>query len=151
MIISSELVVGITQPDGTFEVTEKHHYDDGYIQEISYFTDSSDFLNDVMEARAANINSEIVRRDFALAQANNFEVPITVRSFLDLLPQDTRLTLRALGKVNPLMEDALKYLESGTYVYKNVANTWLSSLVASGVIEQQVYTTIMTNWTTLYG
>ena len=151
MIISTEVLFGVIQPDGTRQITEKHHYDDGYVQEIVYITSSDEFAYDIANTRADKINTELTRRDIALAEANNFEVPITVRSFLDLLPLETRLTLRAIGKINGMMEDALKYLESGTYVYKNVANAWLQNLVSAGVVEQSVYETIMTNWTTLYG
>jgi len=151
MIISSEIIRQTLQLDGRFDVTERHTYDDGTTQDISYLATADLNLQFIATQRAANINAELDRRNREELEALNFEVPIPVRKFLDLVPQADRLALRQLAKTNVAMEDAMAYLNAGQVVFKSRATSWLNVLVASGVMQQSVVDTILADWAVAYG
>ena len=150
-IINSTVIGQVPQVDLRVSVTEQHTYDSGHVQEVNYLADPTLDFQAVADMRAANINAELVRREQALLAAANFAAPITVRDFLGLMPQETRLSLRGLSKTNAVMEDALEYLNAGPEVFKNVAEAWLANLVVSGVISQAVVDGILNEWTVRYG
>lgn len=151
MITFSIISSSIVQADGRLSVTEQHTYDSGYIWEFTYLADADMDLQTVANLRAANINTELERRNREELAALNYEVPIPVRKFFDLVPQSDRLVLRQLAKTNVAMEDALAYLTAGQEVFKSRAVVWLNALVTAGVMQQSTVDTIFTEWDVKYG
>jgi hypothetical protein len=150
MIVSSEIQSQVPQADGRISVTERHTHADGAIQLYDYLAPEDFDLMAVANQRAANINAELARRDAQLLEANNFEAPITVRDFLALIPAADRIALRVLAETTPALQDGLKYLESGTLVYKVVAQQWLNGLATAGIMSQQLVDDIMAGWEANY-
>ncbi len=151
-VVSSSFTVGVPQADGRVYVTELHLFDTGiYSIPREYLAEPDLDFQAIADQRAANMNAEFARREAEFAEAMNFEAPISVRQFLELIPPADRIALRSLAKTNAAMDDALQYLNSGPDVYKPVATAWLQKLVTAGVVQQSVVDGVLTEWAAKYG
>lgn len=144
-ITHSEVVNQIPQIDGRIDVTERHVYESGAIQEFNYLADPLLDFQAIANQRAANINAEIARKEQELLIAANFVPPITVRAFLDKFTEQEQIDLRALAKSNAKLENAMAYLLAGPEVFKNVAQAWLQGLVPT-VFTQARVDALIGNW-----
>lgn len=131
MIISSEIISDIPQIDGRRDVTELHTYSDGATQTINYLADEDLDIQLVAETRALNINAEIDRKERALAEAMNFEVPLDKAEFRDMFISSER---EAIDEFNEnylnlvFLSDAQKRtIRSGLAYYKDAKRIYLSN------------------------
>jgi hypothetical protein len=83
MIVNSVIEEQIPQVDGRIDVTEKHTYDDGATQYISYLASAELDLQLVANLRAENINKQLELKALAEAEAMNFEIPLFKAEFRD--------------------------------------------------------------------
>lgn len=131
MIISSEIISDIPQIDGRRDVTELHTYSDGATQTINYLAASDLDLQLVASQRAININAEIGRKERALAEAMNFEVPLDKAEFRDLFTQAEREAIDEFNdtylSLSFLSEAQKKAIRSGLAYYKDAKRIYLSN------------------------
>lgn len=131
MIISSEIISNIPQIDGRRDVTELHTYSDGATQTINYLAASDLDLQLVADQRAVNINAEIDRKERALAEAMNFEVPLDKAEFRDLFTQAEREAIDEFNdtylSLSFLSEAQKKAIRSGLAYYKDAKRIYLSN------------------------
>lgn len=131
MIISSEIINQVTQADGRIDVTERHTYDDGATQDISYLADAALDLQLILEQRATSINTAIQLKEAALAEANNFELPLHKAEFRDLFTQSERENIDEFNATyldNPLLTTEQKRaIRSGLAYYTDAKRIYLSN------------------------
>lgn len=87
-IIKSEIISDITQADGRRSVIEYHYTDAGDVLVESYLAEPGLDTGIILNARAFNINDEYARRDSELAEAMNFEIPLTKDVIIDRIAQN---------------------------------------------------------------
>lgn len=143
LIVSSTIKSVSPQAEGTRSVIESHIYESGSEQEITYIAAADLDIDAVLAQRAANINAELTRRYNVELEANNFEAPITVRDFLDLLGEPKRKFLLNLAKSNDDIADALNYLNAETLVFKYKTIPFLAKLKAAGLLTEAEVTAIL--------
>ena len=83
-IVTSEIIDQVVQIDGRISVTERHTYDDGATQLISYLAEPEFDLQAIANDRAANINVQLAIKEAQQAEALNFEIPLLKAEFRDL-------------------------------------------------------------------
>lgn len=131
MIISSEIVRQITQVDGRIDVTERHTYDDGATQDISYLADPALDLRLVATQRAANINAQLTLKEAALSEAMNFEVPLFKAEFRDLFTQAERENIDEFNATyldsTLLTAEQKRAIRSGLAYYADAKRIYLSN------------------------
>lgn len=138
-IVSSEIASAIVQADGRISVTESHVDQSGIEYRHNYLAGADMDLQAILALRAANMGAELDRRERQIAEASNFEIPLTLRSFMDRLTVNERIAIRTLAKTDPVVEDLLKYLEGGQVVYLSHAATQqgLAYLQSVGLLTAQ--------------
>ena len=149
-IISSEIIIDNTL-NGTRSITEQHTYDTGDVVPFSYITSPEIDADLAMQLRVENINKQLAAREAAELEANNFEAPITQRDFIGLFDIADLIQLRANAATNPILYEAIKYLELPGPVFKSVALSKLNDLVTVGAMQQSVVDSVMANWVAKYG
>jgi hypothetical protein len=146
MIISSEVVQAIPQPNDTISIVEKHVYDTGEEYFHSYIASSLVDPASAATNRAAAINRRLQAEiDQQLAESN-YEAPITVRKFLELLGLQNRLAIKAACANSPVLQDAYDYLIAGNLVFKGPATQWLTGLVQANLLTQEQVDTVLNGW-----
>ncbi len=77
-IVSSIIYNETVDPNtGNRTITEHHTYDNGQVFPAVYIAGPAWDTEWIMTTRAANMNAEFERREYELAEANNFELPLT--------------------------------------------------------------------------
>lgn len=133
-IIGSEIRNVSTSENGVRTVTEAHYLDGGGENLNTYLASADLDIDAVLAARVANINAEIDRRNVALAEANNFEIPLTR---LDIIRRITAAEWDAF--CSSTIPDIIRFkaaFDNTDYIYRNdeLTQAGFAGLVAVGIL-----------------
>jgi hypothetical protein len=124
-----------TSGDGTRTVTEAHTLQNGAVNLYTYLADAALDIDAVLAARVANINAEIDRRNAALAEANNFEIPLTR---LDIIRRITAAEwdLFCSSTIPEIIRFKAAF-DNTDYIYRDdsLTQAGFAGLVAVGILE----------------
>lgn len=133
-IIASEIRNVSTSENGTRTVTEAHTLANGEINLHTYLANAELDIDAVLAARVANINAEIDRRNAALVEANNFEIPLTR---LDIIRRITAAEWDAF--CSSTIPDIIRFkaaFDNTDYIYRgdSLTQAGFAGLVAVGIL-----------------
>lgn len=133
-IIGSEIRNVSTSQDGTRTVTEAHTLDNGDINLYTYLASQSMDIESVLADRVAKINAEIDRRAAELAEANNFEIPLTQLDIIRRITAD-EWTAFCASTIPDIMRFKAAF-DATDYIYRNDPLTvaGFAGLVAVGIL-----------------
>lgn len=139
MIVQSQIIESTLQADGSFNVHERHTDQNGKTYNIVYNAPGDWNQEEVMAARAANLSAELERRAALAAEAMNFAIPLTHYEFMERIPQEKRIAIRAARTTNPVIEDFLDLLEKAGDVIPThpKVQAGLAYLVSLGFLTEQ--------------
>jgi len=130
MIVNSVILKQVPQVDGRIDVTERHTYSDGAVQDINYLAASTLDLQLVANLRAENINKELEAKALAEAEALNFEVPLFKAEFRDKFTTEEQVMIdnfNASYQSNPNLSSEQKAgILSALAYYADAGRVYLS-------------------------
>ena len=134
-IVSYEIRNVSTAEDGTRTVTEAHTLTNGEVNLYTYLASADMNIDNVLATRVANINAEIDRRDAELAEAANFEIPLTR---LDIIRRVTPTEWDAFCACT--IPDIIRFkaaFDNTDYIYRGdvLTQAGLAGMVAVGILE----------------
>ncbi len=136
-IINSVIKNESVAENGNRTITEQHTYDTGNVFLYPYIAQADWDINAILSTRAANINAELERRELEIAEANNFEIPLTP---LDI---QRRITPAEWAAFIALTSDEAKYFQSifasGVPIHRNdpLTQSARALLIANGVLTSE--------------
>lgn len=131
-IVSSTFTLGVPQVDARVNVTEIHTAQDGSVYRFEYLNDGQD-TSAVMAERASLLNAQLAARDAVSLAVHGTVLPLTVYSFLNLIPQPKRTPILIAAKTDINIEDFMLLLTQSGGVYRTDPNLSLGL----GYLQQQ--------------
>jgi hypothetical protein len=133
-ITASEIRNVSTSENGNRTITEAHTLENGDVNLYTYLADAALDIDAVLTARVANINAEIDRRNAALAEASNFEIPLTR---LDIIRRITAAEWDLF--CSSTIPDIIRFkaaFDNTDYIYRNdpLTQAGFAGLVAVGIL-----------------
>lgn len=122
-IVSSALLTDTLQADGSRSVLERHTDHHGKTYEVQYFCAPGLDPQTVLTSRARAMGAEIDAREAAEAEANNFEVPLTRKQFLDRFSAAEYAGIKAAVEINATLDFYWQKLMVAESVYLTNAET----------------------------
>lgn len=133
-IIAAEIRNVSTSQDGTRTVTEAHTLENGDVNLYTYLASTGMDIDAVLATRVSNINAEIDRRAAELAEANNFEIPLTR---LDIIRRITPSEWDSFCfSTIPEIKLFKAAFDTTDYIYRNdpLTQAGFAGLVAVGIL-----------------
>lgn len=136
-ILTSEIRNVSTADDGTRTVTETHVLENGNVNLFTYLASADLDIDAVLSQRVENINAEIEKRAKELAEANNYEVPLTR---LDII---RRITAREWNAFNEsTIPEIVRFkaaFDLTDYIYRNdpLTKEGFDGLVVVGILSAE--------------
>ena len=122
-ITSSQILTATPQADGSRSVLERHTDHQGKTYDVQYFAPDGLDIDLVLSARADRIGAEIDAKERAVAEAQNFTLPLSRLEFLKRFTDAEYATITAARSVNASLDFYWQKLMATEAVYLTDAET----------------------------